>query len=199
MSYHFRLSAVFFVSLIVLYGNGLSADAINVPADHATIQAAIDAANEGDEVIVAPGAYVETINFNGKAITLRTSSNNPEDTIIDANGSGSAVTCNSNETAATILQGFTLTGANSAYGSAMLNAASSPTVTNCTFSDNTAVSGGGMYNTSSSSPTVTNCTFSGNTAEFGGGMANYNNSDPTVTNCIFSGNTAAIRPGGSFA
>ncbi len=50
-----------------------------------------------------------------------------------------------------------------------------------------------MYNTNSS-PTVSNCTFSGNTAAgSGGGMANYNNSGPTVTNCNFSGNEAVVK------
>jgi hypothetical protein len=40
---------------------------------------------------------------------------------------------------------------------------------------------------SGSSPTVTNCTFSGNSADYGGGMFNTNNSSPTVTNCIMWG------------
>ncbi|MHC4184553.1 MAG: hypothetical protein ACYSR4_01295, partial [Planctomycetota bacterium] len=43
---------------------------------------------------------------------------------------------------------------------------------------------------SNSSPTVTNCTFSGNSADFfgyGGGIDNYDNSSPTVSNCILWG------------
>ncbi|UCE58177.1 MAG: right-handed parallel beta-helix repeat-containing protein, partial [Phycisphaerales bacterium] len=69
---------------------------------------------------------------------------------------------------------------------------SSPTVTNCTFSGNSArVDGGGMYNYDNSSPTVTNCTFSGNSArDYGGGMYNYDNSSPSVTNCTFVENSA---------
>ena len=75
--YRFRLLAVFFVSLVVLYTNGLSAVTINVPTDHAAIQGVIDAASNGDKVVVVPGTYVENIDFNGKAITLRSSSDNP--------------------------------------------------------------------------------------------------------------------------
>jgi len=77
----------------------------------------------------------------------------------------------------------------------MYNENCSPTVTNCTFSGNTAYYYGGGMRNFNGSPTVNNCTFSGNTAEYrGGGMYNYNNGgpsgSPTVTNCAFSGNTA---------
>jgi hypothetical protein len=46
-----------------------------------------------------------------------------------------------------------------------------------------------MYNEGGSGPTVTNCTFSGNTAaDNGGGMFNFSTS-PTLTNCILWGNS----------
>jgi hypothetical protein len=55
-------------------------------------------------------------------------------------------------------------------------------VTNCTFTENSAMfGGGGMDNDSFSSPMVTNCTFYGNSAVRGGGMSN-TYSYPTVTN-----------------
>jgi hypothetical protein len=51
-----------------------------------------------------------------------------------------------------------------------------------------------MSNISSSSPMVTNCIFSGNTAGYGGGgMYNFSSSSATVTNCTFSGNLAMFR------
>jgi uncharacterized delta-60 repeat protein len=57
--------------------------------------------------------------------------------------------------------------------------------------------GGGMYN-NNGSPTVTNCTFSGNSAYYGGGMCNYLQSNPQVTNCIFNGNAASSGGGGMY-
>ena len=81
------------------------------------------------------------------------------------------------------------------FGGGMSNWYSSPTMTNCTFSENSAGScGGGMYNLASS-PTVTNCTFSENSANTkGGGMYNTSSSMPALTNCIFWGNSGGSDP-----
>ena len=86
-------------------GSGMEGD------PYCSIQTAIDNALDTDEIVVAPGTYFETINFLGKAITLR-SSYGAEVTVISANGpegADSAVTCASGERADTILDGFTLT------------------------------------------------------------------------------------------
>ena len=79
----------------------------------------------------------------------------------------------------------------------MYNLDSSPVLTNCTFSNNSASDeGGGMYNSWYSSPVLTNCTFSNNSASrSGGGMYN-GSSDPVLTNCTFSGNRAYSSGGG---
>ena len=77
-------------------------------------------------------------------------------------------------------------------GGGMYNNRSSPTLTNCSFLGNSASSiGGGMYNEASSS-VVTNCSFSGNSAGNGGGMYNFA-SPPTLTNCILWGNSSEIN------
>ena len=169
-----------------------AADILHVPGDFLTIQEAIDAALDGDEVEVHPGTYFETINLLGKAIRVY-STDGPNMTIIDAQQMSTVVTCNNGEGPDTALDGFTVTGGEP---SGMRNVGSSPTVNNCTFSTNTADSGGGdgggMFNCCGSSPTVTNCTFIENSAEDrGGGMSNCCGSSPTVTNCTFSGNTVS--------
>lgn len=58
---------------------------IHVPADQPTIQAAINAAANGDTVLVSDGTYKENINFKGKAITVA-SVNGPVTTTIDGGG-----------------------------------------------------------------------------------------------------------------
>ncbi len=103
-----------------------------------------------------------------------------------------------------VLDGFSVTGgqANAGswphdYGGGMFNDGGSPTVANCTFSDNSASIGGGMYNVDAS-PTVQSCTFSGNDASVdGGGMVN-DESSPTVQSCTFNSNDAAQFGGGMF-
>ena len=82
-------------------------------------------------------------------------------------------------------------------GGGMFNNGGSPMMTNCTFSANYARAGGGMSNWQSSSPTVTNCSFSGNSAiKYGGGMYNYNGSSPMVIKCTFSDNKVTGEGGG---
>jgi hypothetical protein len=161
------------------------------------VQDAIDAAADSDEIVVAPGTYLETIDFLGKAVRLY-SAQGPQVTTLDAQQAGTAVTCRSGEGADTVLEGFKITGgAADPAGGGMFIEGGSPTVTGCTFTGNTAVQcGGGMYNAGGSSPLVVSCRFEDNTAaEFlGGGMAN-DDSSPTVANCMFLGNAAVVGGG----
>jgi hypothetical protein len=107
----------------------------------------------------------------------------------------------SNNTA--VLNGFTITGgnadgagdANSGFGGGMFVNGGEPTITDCIFTDNSAVSGGAMYNLGAS-PLLINCLFDNNEANggYGGAMDNYDSS-PTITNCTFSANGAALYGG----
>ena len=78
---------------------------------YSTIQAAIDAAQTGDLVLVHNGTYVENIDFKGKAIRLR-SENGATGTTIDGNQSGNVVIFESYEDLESILDGFTVKNSN---------------------------------------------------------------------------------------
>jgi hypothetical protein len=192
-----------FLSFAVLFTltDRLCAATINVPGDQPTIQAGIDAAVSGaDEVVVAPGTYNEAgIDLKGKAITVRSASGDPTDTVVDATGlsSNHVVRCDSGEGPSTVLSGFTITGGNADGasglgddGGGLLCDGTSPTVENCIFSSNSAdARGGGVY-CINASPTFVNCLFVGNSANNGGAIANRNAGSPSIINCSFSGNAA---------
>jgi hypothetical protein len=77
-----------------------------------TIQAGVNAASDGDGVIVADGVYAGANNtsifLGGKAITLA-SANGPDDCIIDVNFTTSpAFRCVSGEGRNTVIDGFTV-------------------------------------------------------------------------------------------
>lgn len=134
---------------------------IHVPTDQPTIQAGINAASNGDIVYVAPGTYVENLDFHGKAIKVR-SSNGRKTTIIDGNHAGPVVTFASGETTNSILSGFTIT-----------NGLGNPT----------GDSGGGIY-CNNSSPTIQDNIITANVAGVGGGIEVFGGSPQILQNDI---------------
>jgi hypothetical protein len=96
-----------FILLALVAAPFVLASTINVPKDQPAIQAGINAANNGDTVLVAPGTYYENINFLGKAITV-TSSGGPKVTVIDGGQINQVVTLDSGETKSSILSGFAI-------------------------------------------------------------------------------------------
>jgi hypothetical protein len=163
-----------------------------------SLQAAINGALPGDEIVVHPGAYHELIDFSGKAITVR-SSNGPDVTTIDGQQRGTVVMCCAGEGPDTVLDGFTIVGGSGIpNGGGMLIQAGSPTVRRCMFRDNLAQYGGGMF-AQSAGPTLEQCTFDQNSADASGG-ALYSFSSPgqpaaTLLDCLFTGNSAESAAG----
>ncbi len=68
----------FLLSLLAAPGMGA---VIHIPNDYIYVQEGIDAARDGDVVLVAPGDYDEALVLEGKPITL-TSESGPEDTSV---------------------------------------------------------------------------------------------------------------------
>ncbi len=138
------------------------------------------------------------IDFKGKAITVK-SENGPENCIIDCQFKGRGFDFHNGEGENSVLDGVKITnGSVGGFGGGIKCTASSPTIINCIITGNSAGEyGGGMCNSYNSSPKLTNCTFSENSAESklsalgsGGGICNLVNSSPIITNCTFSGNFA---------
>ncbi len=182
-----------------------AADVIQVPADAPTIQAGIDLATDGDEVVVADGVHAGTgnrdIDFHGKSISVRSASADPSLCVIDCQELGRGFIFQSGETAAARVEGFTITNGNvgpTAGGGGMYVNGSCPAITNCVFNDNSAATGGGIFNVFSC-PEVSGCTFVGNDAVGpfwgGGGMDNYA-SDPLIADCAFIDNQTFPVVGG---
>jgi hypothetical protein len=89
---------------------------IHVPADQPTIQAGINAASNGDIVLVSPGRYNENIDFKGKGITVTSGAKTYSDaaaTIINSVASGPVVNFSTNEPPTAVLNGFTIQGCSS--------------------------------------------------------------------------------------
>jgi hypothetical protein len=118
---------------------------IRVPADRPTIQAGIDAAVDGDTVLLADGRYTgkgnRGVEFRGKAITLR-SENGPETCIIDAEFAeewfeDDVLSFTENEGRNTVVDGLTITGGYT-YGISVRDAAlpPSPIIRNCIITGN---------------------------------------------------------------
>src|SRR5882757_8143279 len=177
--------------------------AIMVPGVQSTVQAGINAANNGDTVLVGPGTYVENINFNGKAITL-TSSGGPLVTILDGGANGTVVTFNNNETTSATLSGFTIRNGlqNGQFGGGILIAAASPTISNNIITGNHAAVGIGMY-INGGSPVIRNNTITGNNqlgagdgGAGGGGILVAGSSStpgsPQIVNNIITNNSVAF-------
>ncbi|MFC1888797.1 choice-of-anchor Q domain-containing protein [Thermodesulfobacteriota bacterium] len=196
-----KLTAIV-ISMILLAPWIASAATIHVPVDQSTIQAGIDAAVNGDLVLVAPGTYVENIDFIGKAITVQ-SEGSVEGTIIDGGQIGSVLTFISGETRRTIIKGFTirnghgttLPASDNSTGGGILCVMSHPKIMDCIVEANNASAGGGIY-VESSLARIEGCTIRGNEAVVYGGGVYGSKSVLRVTNCTIEENGANWSGGG---
>ncbi|MBE0643405.1 MAG: right-handed parallel beta-helix repeat-containing protein [Bacteroidetes bacterium] len=154
---------------------------IVVPDDEVSIQAAIDAALDGDTVLVLPGIYIENIDFKGKRIVVASRyvfSGDTADishTVIEGNGENPVVRMIQGEDPGTTLMGFTITNGQGmrrdgdVFGGGVCCIQASPTITsniithNRAFNEDGWARGGGIY-ADGGSPVITKNIIVGNTA-----------------------------------
>jgi hypothetical protein len=177
--------------------------AVDGSGDAPTIQAGIDSAQAGDEVVLGPGTYTRTAQgdngdpLNLSMVVLENGVNlqgqvGPEATVLDGED-GARLVWGSNVGAMRI-EGLTFTGglASGAYGGGAIAIIgnSTPTISNCIIRDNRAgegLNGGGLYSELPTTLTIARCQILNNRTMdgFGGGLVCRAGS---IDSSIFRGN-----------
>lgn len=192
----------------------ISAATINVPSDQPTIQAGIDAAEDGDTVLVADGTYKGegnvNIDFEGKRITVQ-SRNGAKNTIIHClwKERTRGFIFQNGETNETVLEGFTIRSGKHGFGGGIYCNSASPTIKDCVIAWNSAKTGepftgrgGGIY-ARNSNLKIIGCTISNNWSDsYGGGVYLEGHREangafinqqfkPSIINCTVSDNNGS--------
>ena len=172
--------------------------------DHTSIQAAVDAATNGDIILVQPGTYTghdgtdPVVDFKGKSLTLIATSG-PEATIIDGRNERQCVSINEYEGPDTLLSGFTITAGRADYGGGIDTYNSSPTIANCVIIGNEAVwNGGGVHASWDTNVTLLDCQLEGNRANAGAAVFCWTGSRTVLDGCTIVDNDATWGGGGAY-
>ncbi len=180
-------------------GCGGSADVHMVLAngmgDYPTIQAAINAAAEGDTIALADGTFVgdgnRDLDFSGKAITVMGLSGDPGLVMIDCQGSSDephrGFHFHNGEGGFSILRDVTVTNAWVALHGASVLCESDPKIMNCIFKNGHANYGAGIY-CDGGSPQIVDCAFLFNEGRERGGGAAFFNSQANLMGSFFHAN-----------
>jgi hypothetical protein len=180
-----------------------SAGTINVPADYPTIQQAIDAAVNGDVILVASGTYKENVDLKGKSITLQGKGRGKS--ILDGSKGGPCITAASGEPSSTVITGFSiklgtgkLIGTKRWGGGVFISGGASPTINGDTaIGFNSADFGAGLFIDAGSSPLLQDILIANNvTANKGVGAGLHVLGTPVLDNVRIAENTATAGAGG---
>ncbi|MBN2054141.1 hypothetical protein JW905_04425 [bacterium] len=168
---------------------------LHVPAGYATIQAAIDAANEGDVISVAPGTYQEEIDFHGKNIMVR-AAQGPAVTHLRGDDDGIVVSFVSGESSAAVLDGFTISHGYGGYGGAVQCDGASPLIRGNVIECNGSVyKGSGIAMLNGSHACIEHNCIRGNYAEWKGAAISSNDSEPIIKNNLIIDNYSEYQGG----
>ncbi len=165
-----------------------------VPDDFPTIQDCIDDVSDGGSVVVRSGTWLETIDFSGKDITVQGLDGSAV-TTIDGDGSGPVVTMALGEDAT--LEGFTIMGGAAEDGAGVYFSGAMATFADLVLSGNVASQyGGGLY-VEDGSVAIESCSFLDNQASHGGGLyVSGTTSLAEISGSTFQGNDATSNYGG---
>lgn len=178
------------------------------PADFSSIQAAINAASNGDEIVVRAGRYKETLSFLGKGLTVRSESG-PAVTVIYLEGETRVVQLDGNST----LRGFTITGGRARVGGGIrVTGGAQPVIEGNVIKGNIAARdgssfpsfGGGIAVEALSRPVITRNVITGNEAQgdvqglltYGGAIDVADDCSAVITGNVIEGNRATDSGGG---
>jgi hypothetical protein len=169
---------------------------LRVPADYPTIQEGIDAAQNGDTVLVAPstctGANNRALNFQGRQIVL-ISEAGPALTIIDCEHLDRGVVFQSGEDSLSVVEGFSIQNGyapTEEAGGGILCTGSNPTIRNNIITGCESYWGAGI-GCLNASPVVEGNTIIENHGERGGGIALLSYSHAIIRRNIVRNNTAS--------
>ncbi len=173
--------------------------------DYVTIMEGIEAAAQGDTVLVAAGTYSgpgnRDISFGGKDVYLLSESG-PELTIIDCEHEARGFVILGGQTQGTVIEGFTVTngappdtGDTAGWGGAVYCANSAPVILSCAFTNNSGSYGGAIYAGISAIMEIVYCDFSGNEADYYGGAVYTYGAKVSIAKCVFTDNESGISGG----
>ncbi len=166
---------------------------LRVPVEYDTIQDAIDAAADGDTVLVADGTYTgasnKNLDFGGKVLTVRCEKSS-DGCVIDCQNNGRAFVFHSGEGRGAVVDGFSITRGAASVGGGIACIESSPTVRNCVITQNTAFDFGGGINCERSSPLISQCVITNNSGTFFGGGVTCALGSAVIENCVIAGNSS---------
>jgi CSLREA domain-containing protein len=168
----------------------------------ANTNAAVDACGAGD-----PGPTVDVIDFSvtgtitlGSAlppISEAMTIDGPGDASLTVNGAGAGgIILDVAAGAALNLRELTVANSSGGFQGGAITNAGTLTVTDVTFSANSATNGGAVYNQGTA--TITDSTFAGNSSSGVGGAIFKNGPTLTITNTTFSQNSAGTNGGAIF-